>query len=358
MSSVIVLTMPTATYADNHYVFVALDVDAEVTKVVREHGIFADRLVITVDVTNRDTETLYLDLGIVAKTTDETLTKNDCSGTDFARVSPGQTKEFVGCYVVHTNSGLMGIDVVGYGPSFAYSEYGLHTLPFVTGWCEDLWDDASCQPMQPISHLTQHVYPEGECRIPSYHTDATATTSGIMPPSFDFEIVKVTPPPAFDYDFEINVVEIEVDPPPLGIFNLTLANLTVVEVAEDVTPPTTTDMPPPKPQNIPVIANGTYNINTKELLLVFDMPVTLADGWQEHIQIVTADYSVNGLSSLTHVITVSDNMVRLYLAYDDYQHLINVDDIFVLLDEGVVLGTEHNLPNNSGAIQVKQVGIS
>lgn len=254
-----------------------LDVSAVVTDVVREHGVFVDVWTVTVDITNTDSQTLFLDVSHLW--TDLDSVENNCEALDWTVLRPGQTKELTACFLVETELEATGISFYGYYR--ASQDVMIHLLPFTTGQCELAYEGVSCQRIQRIDRLIEDIEPEPvQC---------------VAPPS------------------------------------------------------TPTD-------DAPTVGSAAYHTNLDDMILTFDTPVTLADGWQDSMSILatngTDNITLDGLRSTTSNLMPDDStLVWLSLSFSDYRQLdditaltLSIDPGTITYDDGQTLGIRLNVP--------------
>ena len=149
-SAILMTVMPVFAQTDEA---LPLDVRAVVTSIEREQGTIANYYTITVDVTNTDTETLFVEVGYLWLDVGDA--ENDCLPYDATSIRPGQTKEMVGCFLTDASQGLAAISFVGIGRSD--TQLGSHLLPFISGECQYTYSGTSCQAVQRITHLIEDV---------------------------------------------------------------------------------------------------------------------------------------------------------------------------------------------------------
>lgn len=263
---VLVVGAGVVAHADEHIIAVPLNVDVEVIEIVREHGIHADLYLFLVEVTNHDDETLFVDASVL--TLDSyTYAENDCAYEYWVRVSPGNTVTLHPCYYVfNTDSNPTTISILGHGSSFADGTYGSSVLPFVKDQCEYWTDDnldVSCEAVQRIDRLIQHVHPESDaCEIPATtraNTEASQLISDFLQAIHYLEVEEFFAEYRIDTDLIEDVRELE-----------TLLLTTNTET--------------------PKLLSVAYHPIFGDLILSFNEDITLLDGWEDNISIAEASH--------------------------------------------------------------------
>ena len=92
---------------------------------------------------------------------------------------------------------------------------------------------------------------------------------------------------------------------------------------------------------MPNVGSAAYNTILNDIVVSFDGPVELAEGWRDHMTIraETADgpVDVDGLHRLTTNVMSPGSMMWLALAFSDYQEFQDVAQITLLMGPGTIL---------------------
>lgn len=105
------------------------------------------------------------------------------------------------------------------------------------------------------------------------------------------------------------------------------------------TPAPTGDAPT---THTPTIGTAAYHTYLDDMLLTFDMPVTLHDGWQDGMSILatngTDNITLDGLVSTTrNLMQDGSTLVWLSLAFSDYTQLDDITALTLRIDPGTIM---------------------
>lgn len=141
--------------------FSPIELEAVVTSVIREHGIYADQMTFTVKVTNTGDSTTTIDVVDLWDDSEYGVISDTCLGT--INIPPGETRRLKPCFVIHLTAAptaltFNDVPVYDYGFGITIKQ---HVLPFRGDMCGDEYTaNNSCQAVQRINHLIRDIEPE------------------------------------------------------------------------------------------------------------------------------------------------------------------------------------------------------
>ncbi len=243
---------------------IPLPLDAVVTDVVRERGVFADKLTFTLTVTNNGNAVADINSVDLWGQGESGAAPDRCLGP--VSIHTYETKQLKPCFIVEpaaVPAALAFNDVPTHDSGWSIT-VRQHVLPFAGGQCGDGHAAGnSCQAIQRIAGLVRDAEPE----------------------------------PAVC-------------------------------------------APPPKAA--PAVGSAVYHKYMSDIILTFDMPVTLADGWHENIGVYAqAESGAVRLDRLDpggrNMVQGSSHLVWLSLDFGDAQRLAGVTDMALRIAPGTIV---------------------
>lgn len=154
------LMMVSPAFAQEIPEYLPLDVQATITSIEREHGIFVDRWTIEAEITNTGSETAWLDLGTIVAA--DSVVKNDCGSEFGQKTRAGATRTLTGCYTINSEDEPDYMSIYGFIETFRVA-----AIPFERGACDWVLEGVRCLPLQDIGPLTIDIESEPvQCEMP------------------------------------------------------------------------------------------------------------------------------------------------------------------------------------------------